>query len=59
VAVQLSALDDVTPAKLLAAPVRYYNGRDGSWRTEPAEARHLRSGGCGPENGLPVRSALR
>ena len=41
VAVHLSALDDVTPAELLAAPVKYFNGRDNSWWTEPEETRHL------------------
>ena len=41
VSVHLSALDDVTPAELLAAPVRYFNGRDNSWWTEPEETRHL------------------
>lgn len=41
VSVQVLSLDDVTPAELIAAPVRYANGRDNAWRTEPAETRHL------------------
>jgi len=41
VSIQLSTLDDVTPAELVAAPVKYSNGRDNSWWTEPAETRHL------------------
>jgi len=41
VAVQLSTLDDVTPAELIAAPVTHRNGKDNDWRNEPAEARHL------------------
>jgi hypothetical protein len=41
VSVQLAALDDVTPEELIAAPVKYANGRDNSWWTEPAETRHL------------------
>jgi len=41
VSVQLSTLDDVSPAELVAAPVKYSNGRENSWWTEPAETRHL------------------
>jgi hypothetical protein len=41
VSIQLGTLDDVTPAELVAAPVKYSNGRDNSWWTEPAETRHL------------------
>ena len=41
VAIQLAALDNATPEELLAAPVKYANGRDNSWWTEPAETRHL------------------
>jgi hypothetical protein len=41
VSVALATLDDVTPAELIAAPVRYANGRDNAWRSEPAETRHL------------------
>lgn len=41
VSVQLAALDDVLPAELIAAPVRYANGREDLWWQEPAETRHL------------------
>jgi hypothetical protein len=41
VSVRLAALDDATPAELIEAPVKYYNGRDNDWWHEPAETRHL------------------
>jgi hypothetical protein len=41
VSVRLSALDNVDPAELGTAPVRYFNGRDYKWIEEPAETRHL------------------
>lgn len=41
VSVQLGTLDDVTPAELVEAPVRYANGRDNNWWAPPAETRHL------------------
>jgi hypothetical protein len=41
VSVQLGSLDDATPAELVAAPVRYANGRDNNWWNEPEETRHL------------------
>jgi hypothetical protein len=41
VSIQLCTLDDATPEKLANAPVKYANGRDNSWWTEPAETRHL------------------
>jgi hypothetical protein len=41
VSIKLCTLDNVTPAELIAAPVKYSNGRDNSWWTEPAETRHL------------------
>jgi hypothetical protein len=41
VAIQLATLDDVTPAELIAAPIRYSNGRDNAWRDVPTEIRHL------------------
>ena len=41
VSVQLASLDDVTPEELIAAPVKYADGRHNSWWTEPAETRHL------------------
>lgn len=41
VSVKLCTLDDATPDELIAAPVRYANGRDNAWRSVPAETRHL------------------
>jgi hypothetical protein len=41
VSVQLAALDNAAPEELIAAPVRYANGRDNSWWSEPAQTRHL------------------
>jgi len=41
VSVQLAALDDATPAELIDAPVKYFNGRDNDWWHAPAETRHL------------------
>jgi hypothetical protein len=41
VAVRLSALDDVEPAELVAAPVQYFDGRHDAWWQTPAETRHL------------------
>jgi hypothetical protein len=41
VSIQIATLDDVTPAELVAAPVRYSNGRDNTWWNEPEETRHL------------------
>ena len=40
VSIQL-CIDDVTPDELIAAPVRYSNGRDNAWWQAPAETRHL------------------
>ncbi len=37
----LAALDDLDPAELAEAPVKYFNGRDNDWWHEPAEKRHL------------------
>lgn len=37
----LSVLDDLDPAELVTAPVRYSNGRDNDWMHEPPERRHL------------------
>jgi len=41
VAVQLMCLDDADPAELIAAPVRYGDGRNNNWMEVPAEIRHL------------------
>ena len=41
VSIFLAALNDVSPAELLAAPIRYTNGRDNNWWNEPEETRHL------------------
>jgi hypothetical protein len=41
VSVSLAALNDLPPADLAAAPVRYMNGRDDDWFNVPPETRHL------------------
>jgi hypothetical protein len=41
VSVQLSTLDDLSPADLVAAPVVHMNGREDDWFHVPAETRHL------------------
>ena len=41
VGIFLSSLDDVEPAELIAAPVRYSDGRNNNWGNPPAETRHL------------------
>nr|AMP55786.1 glutathione-dependent formaldehyde-activating enzyme [uncultured bacterium] len=41
VAVQLAALDNITPQELIDAPVRYADGRHNDWGTPPQEIRHL------------------
>jgi len=41
VSVNLAALDDATPEELVAAPIRYCNGRDNAWWNAPTEVRHL------------------
>lgn len=41
VAVTIASLDDMPVDDMLAAPVRYIDGRNDNWRTPPAEIRHL------------------
>jgi hypothetical protein len=41
VSISLSSLDDLDPAELIAAPVRYMDGRNDNWWNPPAETRHL------------------
>lgn len=39
--VRLNTLDNIDPAELGEAPVRYANGRDDNWWVAPNETRHL------------------
>lgn len=41
VSLSVAALDDLEPADLLAAPVKYMDGRADDWWNVPAETRHL------------------
>ncbi len=41
VSINLACLDDLDPAELAEAPLQYYDGRNNSWWTVPAETRHL------------------
>lgn len=41
VAVQLASLDNVDAADLIAAPVRFADGRNNNWGAVPEETRHL------------------
>jgi hypothetical protein len=41
VSINLGCLDDADPAELVAAPVRYFDGRHNNWMSTPAETRHL------------------
>ena len=41
VSVNLVCLDDVEPETMAQVPIRYFNGRDNDWFSEPAVTRHL------------------
>lgn len=41
VSVQLAALDNLDPEELIAAEVRFADGRNNNWGAPPAETRHL------------------
>jgi hypothetical protein len=41
VSIKVASLDDVDPRELVAAPVRYANGRENKWWEPPSETRHL------------------
>jgi hypothetical protein len=41
VSIKVASLDDVDLRELVAAPVRYANGRESKWWEPPAETRHL------------------
>lgn len=41
VAVQVASLDDLDPADLISASVRFADGRNNDWGKSPAETRHL------------------
>ena len=41
VSINLACLDDLDPADLATAPVKYMDGRHDNWFNEPAEKRHL------------------
>jgi hypothetical protein len=39
--VKVACLDDVEPAEIAEAPVRYFDGRHNNWFSTPEETRHL------------------
>jgi len=41
VSVAVASLDDLDPADLAAAPVKYFDGRNNNWWNQPPEIRHL------------------
>jgi hypothetical protein len=41
VSINVACLDDLDPAELVAAPIRFADGKANSWWNPPAETRHL------------------
>lgn len=41
VSINVSALDDLEPAELIEAPIRYCDGKANNWWNPPEEIRHL------------------
>jgi len=41
VSMNVACFDDLYPAELVAAPIKYIDGRNDNWWNEPAETRHL------------------
>jgi hypothetical protein len=41
ISLQVATLDDVEPAELVEAPIRYFDGKNDAWWNQPAEIRHL------------------
>jgi len=41
VSINVACLDDLDPADLVAAPIKYMDGRGDNWWNAPAETRHL------------------
>jgi hypothetical protein len=39
--VSVACIDDIDPAELVNAPVRYSDGRNNNWHAAPTETRHL------------------
>jgi hypothetical protein len=41
VSINVAALDDLEPAELASAPIKYMDGRADNWWSPPTETRHL------------------
>jgi hypothetical protein len=41
VSINVAALDDLEPAELVDAPIRFCDGKDNNWWNPPEETRHL------------------